>query len=52
MADTGEAHPLMDGVGRVYGHFRIVKLDREHLTVMAGGVPRQVGFTLDLERVE
>jgi len=52
MGDSGEDYPLMDGTGRVFGHFRIVKLDRDHHNPMAGGVPRQVGFTLDLERAE
>lgn len=50
MADTGEDYPLMDGTGRIYGHFRIMKLDREHSDVMAGGLPRKMSFTLDLER--
>lgn len=50
MGDSGEDYPLMDGTGRVFGHFRIVKFSREHLTIMAGGVPRQTGFTLDLKR--
>ncbi len=50
MANTGEDYALMDGVGRVYGHFRIMRLEREHRIVMAGGLPRQIGFTLDLER--
>lgn len=52
MADAGEDYPLVDGQGNVLGHFRIVRLEREHMGVMAGGVPRQVGFTLDLERGE
>jgi Phage protein U len=50
MAGTGEDYPLMDGLGRILGHFHIVKLDRDHLNVIGGGLPRQVGFSLDLER--
>lgn len=52
MADTGEDYPLVDGRGMVMGHFRILRLEREHMGVMAGGIPRQVGFTIDLERGE
>jgi len=52
MGDTGEDYPLMDGLGRVLGHFILVKFDRDHLTVMGGGIPRQVGFSLDLERAD
>jgi phage protein U len=50
MGDTGEDQPLLDGTGKVFGHFRIVRFEREHLTVMGGGLPRAVGFTLQLER--
>lgn len=50
MANTGEDYALMDGFGRVFGHFRIMSLEREHRNVMAGGIPRQIGFTLELER--
>lgn len=52
MADTGEANPLMDGLGSVFGHFRIVRFERTHMTVMGGGIPRQVAFNLELERSE
>lgn len=50
MADTGDHYPLIDGFGRVFGHYRIVKLDEDYLAIMAGGAPRHVGFRLDLER--
>lgn len=50
MADTGEDQALVDGMGRVYGYFRIVKIDLEHRNIMAGGIPRQVDFTIELER--
>ena len=52
MADSGEEYPLMDGLGMIYGHFRILRLEREHLRVLAGGIPRQIGFNIDLERGE
>ena len=52
MADTGDDYPLVDGLGRVLGHYRIVRLEQTHLAVMAGGLPRAVDFTLELERVD
>lgn len=52
MGDTGDDWPLMDGIGRIFGNFRIVTLEREHLTVMAGGLPRHIGFTIELQRAD
>ena len=52
MADTGDDYPLVDGLGRVLGHFRIVALEEDQLAIMAGGLPRGVDFTIDLERVD
>lgn len=52
MADTGDNWPLVDGLGRVLGHYRIVGLDQRHISVMGGGLPRAIDFTLDLERVD
>lgn len=51
MGDTGDDYPLMDGLGWVLGDFRIMRLEQEHLAVMAGGLPRHIGFRLELERV-
>lgn len=50
MADSGDDYALMDGTGDVLGHFRILRMDRDYLGIMAGGLPRQVAFSLDLER--
>jgi len=50
MAATGDNYPLIDGLGRILGHYRIVRLDEDHGVVMAGGIPRKIGFRLDLER--
>lgn len=50
MAATGENYPLMDGDGLVLGHYYILRLDRDHLTIMGGGRPRHIGFRLELER--
>ncbi|WP_374406547.1 phage tail protein [Pelagerythrobacter sp.] len=51
MGDTGDDYPLLDGYGRVFGSYRIVRLERQHLVVLAGGVPRHTGFRIELERV-
>lgn len=51
MADTGEDYPLMDGLGRVLGDFVILRLEEEHRQILAGGLPRQAGFTIELKRV-
>lgn len=51
MADTGDDHPLMDGLGRVLGDFVILRLEEEHRQILAGGLPRQAGFTIELRRV-
>jgi phage protein U len=52
MADTGDNWPLVDGSGRVLGHFRIDQLDTAHHTVLAGGIPRAIDFQLRLTRVD
>ena len=52
MANTGDAWPLLDGRGFVLGVFQIVALDRTQRTILAGGLPRVVDFTLDLVRVD
>ncbi len=50
MADTGDAYPLIDGGGLIFGHYRITRIDEAHRTIMAGGIPRQIGFRVELER--
>lgn len=50
MAAAGESYPLMDGLGRILGHYRIVRLDEDHRVIMAGGIARNVAFRLELER--
>lgn len=52
MADTGGNWPLVDGSGRVLGHFRIDQLDTTHRMVLAGGIPRSIDFQLRLTRVD
>jgi phage protein U len=50
MGDTGDAWALMNGLGEVWGYYVIVGLDLTHQTVMAGGVPRRIDFTVTLKR--
>lgn len=50
MADEGDTYPLIDGLGRILGHYRIVRFEEQHLSIMEGGLPRHVGFRIELER--
>jgi phage protein U len=52
MADTGDNWPLVDGLGRVLGHYRIGSIDLGHVGIMAGGLPRGQNFTMELRRVD
>ena len=52
MADQGEAWPLVDGSGTVWGNFRIVGMDARRRHMLVDGTPRLVDFTLDLDRVD
>ncbi len=52
MADTGDAFPLLDGAGTIYGNFVITALDRRHAYLMADGTPRRIDFAVDLLRVD
>lgn len=52
MADTGEHWELMNGIGVVLGQFRIMGIDQTHVSVMGGGVPRAIEFSIELQRVK
>ncbi|TAJ73000.1 MAG: phage tail protein [Sphingobium sp.] len=52
MADTGDNWPLVDGLGRVLGQYRIDAIDLGHVGIMAGGLPRGQNFTMELKRVD
>lgn len=52
MANTGEAHALADGLGRILGNFTIEGLDETHKGLIDTGVARVVEFTLTLRRVD
>lgn len=51
MADAGEAHPLIRGDGLVIGNFVITSIDEQHAAIIDGGVPRLIGFSIELKRV-
>lgn len=52
MADDGEALPLVDGSGTVYGNFVITALDERHAFLMFDGRARRIDFGIDLLRVD
>lgn len=52
MANSGEAWPLVDGAGRVYGAFVIVSIDEGFKHLLADGTPLKIDFTINLQRVD
>lgn len=52
MADTGDALPLVDGSGMVFGDFVITAIDERHAYLLDNGVPRRIDFAIDLLRVD
>lgn len=52
LADTGEALPMVDGAGRVYGNFVITAIDERHVALMSDGTPRRIDFGIDLLGVD
>ena len=52
MADEGEALPLVDGTGTVYGNYVITAIDERHAFLMADGRARRIDFGIDLLRVD
>lgn len=52
MAGTGEAFPLVDGTGRVYGAYVITGLDETQRSIIDNGRPRISDFTLSLKRMD
>jgi len=51
MADAGEAYPLANGAGTILGNFTIDSLDEKHSALIDAGLPRVIGFTIELSRV-
>ena len=52
MANTGDAWPLIDGRGHVYGAFVITTLTEAKKHLWPDGAPRQIDFTIELLRVD
>ncbi|MDR0182419.1 phage tail protein [Lysobacter arvi] len=52
LADQGEALPLVDGTGRVYGAFAIESLSETQTLFFDDGTPRKIDFQLALKRVD
>jgi phage protein U len=51
LADLGEAQPLIDADGVVWGHYTIEGIDKKQSFIMADGRPRKTDFTIELKRV-
>lgn len=51
MADTGEAFPLADGTGKLFGQFTIDGVEETHKNLIDTGQARVIDFTLTLTRV-
>ncbi|MFC3581100.1 phage tail protein [Sphingomonas hylomeconis] len=52
MAASGDAWPLVDGAGRIYGAFVIEGVDEKQKEFLSDGTPRKIDFALDLYRVD
>lgn len=52
MADTGQAFPLVDGAGRVYGAWIIESITEGQSYLFRDGVPRRIEFSIELSRVD
>ncbi|PZU67501.1 phage tail protein [Sphingobium sp.] len=51
MAASGEAWPLLDGTGTVFGDFVIEAIDERHAYLMTDGRAQRIDFVIDLLRV-
>lgn len=51
LASQGDALPLVDAEGNVWGDFTIETVSREQSFFMDNGVPRKTDFTIELKRV-
>jgi phage protein U len=52
MANGGEAWPLVDGAGTVYGAFVITAIDERQTHFLPDGTPRMIDFGIDLLEVD
>jgi len=51
MADAGEAYPLSNGAGTVFGNFTIDSIEERFSAIIDNGLPRVIGFSIALTRV-
>lgn len=51
MADQGEAWPLIEGTGEVFGYFAITDLETTRQLFFQDGAARRIDFSLSLVRV-
>ncbi|MBO9710686.1 MAG: phage tail protein [Caulobacter sp.] len=51
LADAGDALPLVDGRGQVYGDFVIESLEERQAAFLDDGSPMRIDFGLELRRV-
>lgn len=52
MAEGGDAWPLIEGTGRLYGFWAITSVDETDSYFLKDGLPQKVGFSLALTRVD
>ena len=52
MADKGAPYPLIDGTGKVYGHYVIEKISRSRSAFFDDGAPRKIEFSIELKRID
>ncbi len=52
MAASGEAWPLLDGTGTLFGDYVIEAIDERHAHLMTGGRAQRIDFAIDLLRVD
>jgi phage protein U len=51
MADEGEAWPLADGEGRLFGAYTIERISERKANLIGPGLARRTDFTIELARV-
>jgi len=52
MANSGDAWPLVDGTGQVFGAYVIVTIDEGRRHLLPDGTPLKIDFTINLLRVD
>ena len=52
MANTGNAWPMVEGTGRIYGLWIIDSLSENKTIFFPDGTPRRIEFTLSLKRTD